>query len=66
MALCEAFKLHIIAVLSTEKWLGRALGPRSVITLDTCQKDMMAKAMFTLIVFGCCSQCLFFLTQVNI
>lgn len=50
ITLHEAFKLHITVVLSTEKLLGCAVGHRSVIALDTCQKDMMAKAMFTLIV----------------
>lgn len=63
ITLYEAFKLHITVVLSAEKLLGCAVGHRSVLALDTCQKDMLAKAMFTLTVIGYCSSCLFFKPQ---
>lgn len=66
ITLYEAFKLHITVVLSTEKLLGCAVGHSSVLALDTCQKDMLAKpSIFTLTVFGCFSLCLFFEPQLK-
>lgn len=43
--------------------IGCAVGHRSVIALDTCQKDMMAKAMFTLIVLDIVLGAFFFEPQ---